>query len=54
MELTVYEKSVLIKALLDYKDKVWRLGEMTAEEEDKELLRELYKDCKKLLRKLRS
>lgn len=54
MEYTVFEKSLLIKALLDYKDKVWRLGEMTKEEEKKELLREVYRDCRKLLKKLRT
>lgn len=54
MEFTVYEKSVLIKAMLDYKDKVWRIGEMTQEEADKDLLRELYKDCRKIIKKLRT
>lgn len=50
IELSVFEKSVLIKALVDYKQKIWQYAEMT--EEDKELLRELYKDCNKILKKL--
>lgn len=52
-DFTVYEKSILIKALIDFKDKVWRLGEMEAEEDQKELLRVLYRDCRAILKKLR-
>lgn len=50
IELSVFEKSVVIRALIDYKRKIWQYAEMT--EEDKDLLRGLYKDCNKILKKL--
>lgn len=48
--ITEYERSVILRALIDYKQKVVSYAEMT--EEDRELLRSLYKDLKKLEKKL--
>lgn len=50
VELTTYEKSVIIRALIDYKWKV--LGYVNMTEENKDLLRALYKDLNKILKKL--
>lgn len=50
VELTTYEKSVIIRALIDYKQKVIGYANMT--EEDKDLLRSLYKDLNKIIKKL--
>lgn len=50
VELSAYEINVIIRALIDYKHKIIGYAEMT--EEDKDLLRQLYKDCNKIVRKL--
>lgn len=50
LQITEYERALLIRALRDYKQKVIGYAEMT--EEDKELLRELYRDLSKLTKKL--
>lgn len=50
VELTTYEKSVIIRALIDYKWKVIGYADMT--EEDKDMLRALYKDLNKIIKKL--
>lgn len=50
IDLTTYEINVIIRALIDYKHKIIGYANMT--EEDKNLLRELYKDCNKIVRKL--
>lgn len=51
IELTAYEMSIIIRALIDYKHKIIGYTEMT--EQDKDLLRELYKDCNKIIKKLK-
>lgn len=50
LQITEYERALLIRALRDYKQKVIGYAEMS--EEDKELLRELYRDLSKLTKKL--
>lgn len=50
IELTNYEKSVIIQALIDYKQKIIGYGSMT--EKDKDLIRSLYKDINKIIKKL--
>lgn len=50
IELSAYEVNVIIQALIDYKHKIIGYAEMS--QEDKDLLRTLYKDCNKIIKKL--
>lgn len=50
IDITEYERSIVLRALIDYKHKIIRYAEMS--DDDKDLLRTLYKDLKKLEKKL--
>lgn len=50
VELSIYEKSVIIRAILKLKQEVEGYIEMT--DEDKELLKSFHKDLSKIIKKL--